>query len=281
MFQVLAKWLAPLGVVGLILLAAVAIAISSSRAQDCDLAHKSRAIRATPASLVTYEVDESALSPGVEAFKTDRLQVDVTKFGETSVFEGLIGDELVTLAIVDSSTETPALKWIETVPEHRRQGFASELLRGLEAHLGDPLSIDPSTEAGKAWAASLAGNVLEPEAPAAPLANAGEVTGEVCTTGSCPDCGEAHCPTCSEPAAATRSIVTSSHGVSRGLVAGQPVRNAGRLLARVTGVGNGNRAAYFDGSGWRPGKFLGTLLHNAKARREARQANRQARRAAR
>ena len=51
--------------------------------------------------------------------------------------------------------------------------------------------------------------------------------------------------------------------------------------SRAFGLANGNRAAYFDGTGWRPGKVIRTALHNVRARMHARQANRQARRAAR
>jgi hypothetical protein len=285
--KIVGRWLAPLGA-GILLAALLLFCLPLAPAQDCDLAHKSKALRLTPATYVVESSpainapEQSALEPGVEAFTTARLTVNETAFGELALYEAQIGEELVTLAIVDKNHGTPTLKWIETVPDRRRQGYATELANGLMAHLGTPLIVDPSTETGKAWVESLAKTVapLEPFAPELPAGPPATCTDATCADGSCstacPDCGETHCPTCSEPASASHSVATRA-----GLVAGQPVRNAGRVLARVTGVGNGNRAAYFDGDGWRPGKLLRTLGHNVRARMEARQANRQARRAAR
>lgn len=52
---------------------------------------------------------------------------------------------------------------------------------------------------------------------------------------------------------------------------------SGRLPHRYFGIGNSHRAAYFDGSGWRPGKGVRTFLHNVGARIHSRRENRQAR----
>lgn len=56
---------------------------------------------------------------------------------------------------VDSPLCGPYVEWIETNDRERRQGFASELWRGIEKHLGEELQAEGATEAGNGFVAAM------------------------------------------------------------------------------------------------------------------------------
>lgn len=43
------------------------------------------------------------------------------------------------------------VEWVETISECRRDGIATEVVRGLEEHFGEPLNMSGATDAGTAF----------------------------------------------------------------------------------------------------------------------------------
>lgn len=99
-------------------------------------------------------------------FSTERLNVEASHNGGVISLQAYCKVQGTVVATAKVDPRTHALVWLEVVPERRREGFATELYRGLCAHYGT-LSVNASTPEGKAWAASL-GAPAATYTPAAP-----------------------------------------------------------------------------------------------------------------
>lgn len=97
-------------------------------------------------------------------FETDRLRVfefrGVTPMEQNTprtLFVGFRRDEdrpMVTVTALvwmdaERILDMPWLDWIEVSTEYRREGFATEMLRGIERHIDRRIGMDPGTAEGE------------------------------------------------------------------------------------------------------------------------------------
>lgn len=96
-------------------------------------------------------------------FQTERLNVFALWIRVSEIcpasrmfYVGFLKDEDYPCHIVTATvmlpTEMPCyLDWIETGEQHRRRGYARELVTGIERSIGLTLTMDGATEAGEAF----------------------------------------------------------------------------------------------------------------------------------
>ncbi len=103
------------------------------------------------------------------AFHTDRLRVFITELvpsddntprlvflaTRTDIDRPMVAATAMVWMDVVDTYGAPWVDWLEVSGECRRQGFGTELIRGIERYLGTKVVCEPGSDDGKAFCAAL------------------------------------------------------------------------------------------------------------------------------